>query len=318
MSFRRWKQLAFDISADLDRKYIFDFAAALSYYFVVALFPALLALSALLAYLPIPDMFNTIVGTMARVVPPSGMALVRQIVGDVVLTHHGAVLSFSLIGALWTCSSGFSAMIDALNVAYDVPETRTLWRTRLITLELTFLVGTLIVVAFAAMIVGPQFGEFLAGHMGFTWSFAHLWPLCRFVLSALFIILAVECVYFLAPNIKQRFLASLPGATLAVVGWLVLSEGLSFYFRKLAHLNRTYGTVGGVIALLVWLYWTGFMVLLGADTNARILKRRGRELEIKQPVQETEELEAPPHSDTAQPEIESAPEPPSKILPPSK
>jgi membrane protein len=226
------------------------------------------------------------------------------------------VLSFSLIGALWTCSSGFSAMIDALNVAYDVPETRTLWKTRLLTLELTFLVGTLIVVAFAAMIVGPQFGEFLAGHMGFTWEFAHLWPFCRYVLSALFIILAVECVYFLAPNIKQRFLASLPGATLAVVGWLVLSDCLSVYFRRLAHLNRTYGTVGGVIALLVWLYWTGFMVLLGADINARILKRRGRELEIKQPVQGTEAVEAPPHSDPMPPEVETA-QPPSKTLPPS-
>ena len=119
--------------------------------------------------------------------------------------------------------------------------------------------------------------------MGLTWEFVRVWPELRYILAATLIVPAVEGLYFLGPNIKQRFRASLPGAILAVVGWLVLSDGLSFYFRKLGHLNRTYGSSGGVIALLVWLYWTGFMVLLGAELNAIILKYRGRTLSIRVP-----------------------------------
>ena len=283
MSLRFCKRIILDVVDDVNRKNIFSFAAAFSYYFILALFPALIALAALVAFLPIPNLFATIVGAMAKVIPAASMALVREIVADAISGRRGAFLSFGVLGALWTCSSGFSAVIDALNVAYEVPETRSFWRTRVLTLELTLLVGTLIIVAFALMIVGPEFGQFLTRNLGLSWEFAHIWPLLRYVLAATLIVHAIEGLYFLGPNIKQRFRASLPGAILAVVGWLVLSDGLSFYFRRLGHLNRTYGALAGVIALLVWLYWSGFMVLLGADVNAIILKYRGRALSIRVP-----------------------------------
>src|SRR6202012_3898897 len=103
-----------------------------------------------------------------------------------------ALLAFVLIGVFWTCSSGFSAIIEALNVAYDVPETRSWWKTRVLALQLTFLVGTSVTFAFAFMIVGPRFGEFLAGQLGLTRVFAVLWPILRYVLSISLIIVAIE------------------------------------------------------------------------------------------------------------------------------
>jgi membrane protein len=308
MQLQSFKRVIIGVSTDLANNHIVSFSAALSYYFVMAFFPALIALAAIVAFLPIPNLFNTIVGTMARVVPVEGMGLIRRIVGDVISPSRGALLSFGLVGTLWTCSSGFCAAIEALNVAYDVPETRSLVKTRLLAIELTFIVGTLVTFAFAFMIVGPEFGAFLAGRLHLTWAFALAWPTLRYIFAVSFIIIAVEVLYFLAPNIKQRFTASLPGAILAVAGWIFLADALSLYFRKFAHLNRTYGVLGGGIALLTWLYWSGFLILLGAELNSEIMQERGDgALELKQPPPSKVKPVPPTGADAAQPADERAP-----------
>jgi membrane protein len=268
------KQVIVNVVWDLWQGHIFSFAAALSYYFLLALFPALIAIATLVGYLPIPHLFDTIVGAMAYVVPSQSMGLVRRIVADVTSSSHAALLSLGLLGALWTCSSAFSTMIEALNVAYAVPETRPMWRTRLLAFELTFQIGLLVAVAFAFLVVGPNFGKFLAAHLGLSRAFAVFWPIMQHVLAAILMVLAVEGLYFMAPNLKHSFSASLPGAVFAVVGWIALSDGLSLYFQKVEHLNQTYGVLGGGIALLVWLYWSGFIILVGAEVNAELIKLR--------------------------------------------
>ena len=268
MKVGQWKRVIVNVLLDVNQNHIFPFAAALSYYFLLALFPALIALATFVGYLSIPHLFNAIVGAMAQVVPPQSMGLVRRVVADVTSHNHPALLSFGLLAALWTCSSAFATMIEALNVAYDVPETRPMWRTRLLAFELTFLVGLLVAVAFAFMIVGPHFGKFLAGELGLSRAFAVLWPITQHVLAAILMVLAIEGLYFMAPNVKHSFSDSLPGAVFAVLGWILLSDGLSLYFQKFEHLNKTYGVLGGGIALLVWLYWTGFVILVGAELNS--------------------------------------------------
>jgi membrane protein len=266
------KQVIIDVISEVGQGHIFSFAAALSYYFLLALFPALIAFATFVGFLPIPHLFNIIVGAMAHLVPPQSMGLVRRVVTDVTSRNHAALLSFGLLGALWTCSSAFATVIEALNVAYDVPETRPVWKTRLLGFELTFLVGLLVAVAFAFLVVGPHFGKFLAATIGLSRAFAVFWPIMQHVLAAILMVLAIEGLYFMAPNVKHGFLASLPGAVFAVVGWIVLSDGLSFYFQKFDHLNRTYGVLGGGIALLVWMYWSGFIILLGAELNSALIK----------------------------------------------
>jgi membrane protein len=284
MALQRMKRVIVGTAKDIANNHIFSFAAALSYYFVMAFFPALIALAAIVAYLPIPDLFNTIISTMARVVPPESMGLIRYIVNDVISPSRGALLSFGLVGAMWTCSSGFAEIIEALNVAYDIPETRPLWKTRLLAFELIFITGTLVTLAFAFMIVGPRFGEFLARHLGLSRVFALIWPGLRDALAVSFAIVAIVQLYLIAPNIKHDFTSCLPGAVLAVVGWILLSDALSLYFLRFAHLNKTYGVLGGGIALLTWLYWSGFLILLGAELNSEIIQQRGDgTLVLKQP-----------------------------------
>jgi membrane protein len=271
----------------VNQNHTLAFSAGLSYYFVMAFFPALITLAAVVAYLPIPNLFGTIIGTMARIMPPDSMGLVRKVVADVITPSHGTLFSLGLIGTLWTASGGFAAMIEALDVAYDVPETRPIWKTRALAVQLMFIIGTLMTFAFVFMILGPRFGEFIASHTGTSYVFARVWPALRYVLAVTFIVLAVEGLYFMAPNVKQSFKATLPGALFAVIAWMLLSEGLSLYFRKFAHLNRTYGVLGGGIALLTWLYWSGFVILLGAELNSQIIQESGDgKLELKQPPPE--------------------------------
>ncbi len=287
MQLGRVRRVIVGTANDVVLNHVLSFAAALSYYFVMAFFPALIALAAIVAYLPVPDLFNTIVSTLSRVVPAESMGLIRRIVADVITPSRGALLSFGLVGTIWTCSSGFSAMIEALNVAYDIPETRPWWKTRLLAIELIFIIGTLVTLAFTFMILGPRFGQFLADHMGLAPVYAMIWPALRYLLAVTFIVIAVDALYFLAPNLKQRLSQILPGAVLAVIGWILLSNGLSIYLHKFAHLNKTYGVLGGGIAFLIWLYWSGFLILLGAELNSEIIQVRGDGmLALKQPPPE--------------------------------
>jgi membrane protein len=251
------------------------FAAGLSYYFVLSFFPALIALSAIVGFLPVPDLFNHIVELMAQHVPADSMGVVRQILRDVITPHRGALLSVGLIGALWTGSSGFAGLIEALNVAYNVPEARPYWKTRGVALLMTFLVGGLVLVASAMMLVGPRFGVWLSGvlHLSFLW--VRVWPVVRWAASGAFIVAAVESMYFLGPNVKQRFGDTLGGAVFAVTAWLALSSALGIYFQRFANLNRTYGALGGAIALMTWLFWSFFVILLGAEINGQMLQASG-------------------------------------------
>jgi membrane protein len=296
----RWASILKRAFVDVNQNHTLAFAAGLSYYFVLSLFPALIALSAVLGYLPIPGLFNQILTLMARFVPADSMGVVRQIVHDVISPHRGALLSFGLIGTLWTASSGFAGMIEALNVAYNVPETRPYWKTRGLAVLLTFLIGGLLLVALGMMLVGPRFGEWMAGvlHLSFVW--ARIWPLLRWAVSGAFIVLAVESMYFLAPNVRQRFGHTLAGAVLAVAGWLGLSYALGVYFQSFANFNRTYGALGGIIALMTWLYWSSFVILLGAEINGEVLQVSGDgTLPLKQAPPEKVKPKTVPETDVA-------------------
>ncbi len=277
------KQAIVGTFKDLQNNHTMPLAAGLSYYFVLSLFPLLIFAAAIVAYLPIPDLFDHILGVLARVVPADSMALVRKILADVITPKRGSLLSFGIVMTLYAASGGFSAMIEALNVAYDVPETRPFWKTRFLAIGLTFIIGVLVVVALGVMIVGPQFALWLAGKIGVGPVFVFIWPTLRWIIAVGFTVLAVELVYFLAPNVKQRFTCTLPGAIFSVSAWILLSHGLGIYFRNFANFNKTYGTLGAAIALIVWFYWTALAVLLGAEFNSELLQVRDDKLPLKQP-----------------------------------
>ncbi len=278
------KQVLGNAFRDIMRNHTMAMAAGLSYYFVLSLFPLLILLASVVAYLPIPNLFNTILATMSRVVPPDSMGLVRKIVSNVITPHRGGLLTFGILATLWSASGGFNSLIEALNVAYDVPETRPIWKTRLVSLELMFVVGLLMVIGIGVMLVGPQFGGWLANKVGLSDQFADTWNYLRWGLSAGFLVLAVMLIFRIGPNVRQRFVWILPGALIGVGAWIGTSYGLSKYFQHYANFNKTYGTLGAAMALMVWLYYSWFAILVGAEINSEIFKlRTNNTLPLKQP-----------------------------------
>jgi membrane protein len=270
---------------DLLRNHTLQMAAALSYYFVLSLFPALIFLSAAVAFLPLPDLFNQALGMMARFLPPDSMGLVRRVLSDVITPNRGTFLSFGILGTLWAASGGFSAAIEALNIAYDVQDDRPFWKTRPLAMGLAFVTVALMLVALSVMIVGPRFGGWFAARVHLSYLFVLLWPYIHWSIAIGFTILAVEALYFFAPNVTPRFLATLPGAILAVGCWIALSYLLGLYFQHFANFNKTYGTLGAAIALMMWLYWISFAMLVGAELNSELAKisRQGKIEQKREP-----------------------------------
>jgi membrane protein len=253
----------------MQKNHTLAIAAGLSYYFLLSLFPAMIFAAAVLGYLPLPHLFDQLLFGLAKVMPADSMAVVRKTLEGVFVPNRAGLLSFGMLFTLWSTSGGFAAIIEGLNVAYDVPETRPIWRTRSLAIGLTFLVGILMVIALGALIVGPQFGNWIARHTGTTVLFAWMWPYLRWLVAVSFTVLAVELLYFLAPNIKQRFWSTLPGAIFSVGAWILVSLGLGIYLREFPNYNKTYGSLGAVIALMLWFYLSGIVLLVGAEFNAQ-------------------------------------------------
>jgi membrane protein len=266
---------------DVKRHHTLQVAAALSYYFALSAFPGLIFLSAIVGFIPIPELFNHILILMARLLPPDTMKSLYSVLQDVLAAHRMTWLSFGMVGTIWVGSSAFDAIIEALSIAYDANDDRPYWKTRLLAIALAAISGGLLLVALTVMILGPRFGDWLAAHLAVSNAFAMIWPVIHWTIAISFTVLAVELIYFLAPDVKQRFVATLPGAILSVVIWIVLSYLLGIYFRNFANYNRTYGTLGGFIALMTWLYWTSFVLLIGAELNGELAKERQKSARLK-------------------------------------
>ena len=268
------KRTLISIYNDVYDEHLFVFAAGLSYYFVLSLFPLLVSMAALLGYVPIPHLFEGLLSLMARLVPGDGMSLVRNIVSDVSSHKHKHFLTLGLVFTIWTVSSGFAAIIDGLDAVYRVRETRPVWKTRPIALGLTLLAGSLLLVSVGLTIEVTHLGIWLTGRFDLYPGILALWPYLHWGIAMFLAVLAVELLYHFGPDVKQRFWDSLLGAIAAVVTWIGLSFLLGSYFRHFENLDKTYGPLGAAIGLYVWFYLSGFAILLGGEINFLRSERR--------------------------------------------
>jgi len=281
VTFSQFKDALSKTIEDVTRHRTLQMAAALSYYFVLSVFPALILLSAALGFLPSLGLLGQILALAARFLPPDSVRLLNHLLTDIFTANRGAFLSIGMLGTLWAASGGFAASIEALDVSYDVTDTRSLWKTRALSVLLALIIGLILLLGMPIMLMGPRFGEYLARHVYVPTPFVLLWPFLHWLLAIGFAVLAVETLYFVAPNVKQRFLATLPGAVLTVTCWIGLTYLLGFYIRHFGMFNKMYGALGGAIALLIWFYWTSFVMLVGAELNSELAKasRKGRLVE---------------------------------------
>jgi membrane protein len=259
---------------ELGRTRVFTAAASLAFYFTFSLVPLLIVFAALLWYLPVTTMVSQLLAILAALIPPESMQLVQTVILSVLEPGHIKLLSFSILSYLWAASGGFSGLIEALDIAYDVTDCRPWWRARLQALVLTFTVGGLGLLSMLALMVGPEFGHLIAMFFPVPKAFAHLWPVLRWVITVATFVAGLELVYYLGPHARHSFWSTLPGAAIAVGMWFFGSYALSFYLSHLSDYNKTYGSLGAVIGFMLWLYISSLAVLIGAEFNAELGKRR--------------------------------------------
>jgi membrane protein len=281
MFLRRARTVLVSTARDFDRQGYMTRAAALAFYFLLSLFPLLIFLASALAWIPIPNLFDQILLIMTAIVPPAAMGVVRDVLTDVLRTDT-RVASLSIAGAVFAASVGFSAMIDALNVAYDVKEGRPFWKKRLVAIGLTLLTGAAVTVALIVITLGPRFAEWLARRVPVGPAFVEAWPYARWTVIVVFTVLSIETIFYIAPNVRQRFLAQVPGAALALLVWIGASSGLGWYMSTFADYNKTFGALGAVVALMMWLYVSALAILLGAELNGEWLRSAGQALPPKE------------------------------------
>ena len=161
-------------------------------------------------------------------------------------------------------------MIVALNSAYLATEERPLWKRQLVAIGLTMVVGAMLIASLFLLLLGARIGSWLAALMGMDSALAATWPYIRWLVVVGFTSLSVEMLYLIAPNVKQRFMAQLPGVAVAVVLWLASSLGLGLYLRSFAEFTAIYGTLGAMIALMLWFYFSSLAILIGAEVNAQL------------------------------------------------
>jgi len=258
-----------DFSADSMTTY----AAALAYRIVFSLFPFLLFLVALLAFLQIPQLFEWMREQAALLVPEEAMGQVNTVIEEL-QTPRGGLVSVGIVLALWSASVGVMSLIEALNVAYDVSERRPAWRLYLLSIIYTVGLALLMVGAAALMVLGPQAAEWIASRLALDQLFVTIWNWVRWPLAVLLLMLAVSVVYYLGPNVRQRFQFITPGAILSVVVWIVASIAFGYYVRNFADYSATYGSIGAVVILMFYFYLSAVVLLFGAEINAVIRNHR--------------------------------------------
>jgi membrane protein len=245
-------------------------AAQLAFYYLLAVFPALLFLVALLSHVPLDGALEPTLARLDTVLPGDVIGVVRDQIRAVLAGNQGSLLSFGIIGAIWSSSSAMTAMIDALNRAYDIEEWRPWWRRRLLAIALTVALAIFTIAAFALVVGGRDLAGWLAALAGLGTAFETAWTLLQWPVALALIVFAIDLVYRFAPNAETRWIWITPGSLLATVLWLAVSIGFRYYVQNFGNYTAVYGAIGAVIVLMLWLYLSGFALLVGAELNSEI------------------------------------------------
>jgi membrane protein len=209
---------------------------------------------------------------------------VERTVTEVLGARRTGLVSIGLLVTLWASSNGMVSLMNTMNVVFDVTERRPLWKRRLLAIVLTLTFAVFIVAALVLMVFGPLIGAMVAGWLGLGDVFKRVWAVVNIPIVIACALIGIQLVYYLAPAGARRWRWVTPGATFALLAWLVMSYGLRLYVGRFANYSATYGSIGGVILLMLWLYLSSVVFLVGAEIDA----------EVRAAARETERDQRPP------------------------
>lgn len=262
------KHLALKTWRETTEDNLFGAAAELSYYFLLALFPLLIFLTSVIGFLP-GAAHGNLVRSLERVAPPDAMNLVRDWLADVVTHRSGGLLSVGLIGSLWAASSGVSSLMSVLNTAYEATETRLFWKRRLIALGLTLALAMLVAGGSLLIMSGHLLGVWLGAALKAGSVFAAVSSAIGYLVGFALLMCGIVLVYRFGPDLKRGKERVWPGALFASTGIVIGSLAFSLYLR-IASVSATYGSLGAVVTLMLWLYLVGLMLLVGGELNSEM------------------------------------------------
>ncbi|WP_238389605.1 YihY/virulence factor BrkB family protein [Virgibacillus sp. MSP4-1] len=252
-------------------------AAQLAYFFLLSLFPFMIFLLTLMAYIPVTvEQMMSMVGSF---VPGDTMNFIEQNIGQLMDNKNGQLLSIGLISTLFIASNGINALIRVINLTYEIHPKRSFIAARLISMVLTVAMYLVIITALLLPVFGELLGTYVFSFFGAGDEFLRVWEAMRWVISAIVMAIIFIFLYKISPEKRVTLTEALPGATFATFGWQLVSFIFAFYVENFGHYDARYGSLGAMIVLMIWLYLSALIIILGGEMNAtlyKMKKHRGR------------------------------------------
>ncbi|GKV65074.1 MULTISPECIES: YihY/virulence factor BrkB family protein [unclassified Sporosarcina] len=243
----------------------------LAFFFLLSLFPLLIFLFTLLPYLNLDQ--SQIFLFIREYAPESTAALIEGTLSEVLDNRSGGLLSVGILATIWSASKGMSAVTKGLNHAYEVEDDRNFFVSKGLSIGFTIMLIATVIVALVLPIFGQPIGKFFFSFLGLEESFLTVWTYIRFIIPPVMIFAVFSLLYWLVPDIKLRYKSIIPGSIFATIGWILTSLAFSFYISNFGSYANTYGSIAGIIVLIMWLYLSAIILLIGGIINSVMQER---------------------------------------------
>ena len=251
-----------------------EIGAQLTYYLILSVFPFLIFFLSILKFTPLAD--AGVLERLLAVLPGDTQKILYDIISEIMNKGNFALLSFGAIGALWSSSNGIMSVIKAVNRAFDLEESRPFWKLRGLSIIFTISLYVVLIIAFSILIFGEVFFNLI--FVSYTWPSYVIWKILKILLPLLFMGIMLSFLYKFSPSIKDginvKFSETIPGSIFASLGIIIFSAIFSFYVNNFGNYSKSYGSIGGLIVLLIWLYSISIVIVLGAEVNATLISMK--------------------------------------------
>lgn len=264
------KRFATDLKNEVKNDNVSNGAAALAYYWMLAIFPAMIVLLSLIPYLHIPNLQQSVMDLLNQLLPGDASKMFTGTVQQVVSQRKGGLLSIGLLLTIWAASNGMYAIMQQLNITYDIKEGRSFFKVRGTAILLTALVGVLFIGGLSLVVFGGVIQNAIGSWLGQGAALTTVFAVLRWVIIGVAMILAFAVTYYFAPDVKQKFKFISPGSVMGVTLLILASLGFRLYTDHFGKYGATYGSIGAVIVLMLWLNITGYVILLGSEINSLV------------------------------------------------
>ncbi|WP_424765636.1 YihY/virulence factor BrkB family protein [Paenibacillus sp. sgz302251] len=242
--------------------------AQVTYYLILSFFPFLIFMVSLFSYVQLSG--DGVIAEFIRLLPAETGDTINGIMLEVVDNSSGALLSIGMVATLWSASNGINAIIKGINKAYDVEENRPFWKVRSISFAATLVLAVVIMLVMLLLIFGKVIGGYIFKWMNYPAGFESIWSFLKYAIPIVAMIGVFSLLFWIVPNRKLRFKEVVPGALFTTFGWIVTSLMFQFYINNFGNYSKTYGSIGSIIVLLIWLYISSNIIIVGGEINATL------------------------------------------------